>query len=213
MEGMDAKLEQNAESVSKKEEGSQKEMVEETVFRPVQISGNSGEVLVKKGEDKQEIEVDQRLQELLKCISEETLQLRGFLTEENRLMNELCLSIKQIMKKLRVSFSIPPQNIQVKKKAKRVILKGDGHLMLVYEKGEVHSAFLAEYPPGVVMTVLWVVIPKLAEVVAEYRKKVSKRIGFFRKLKKELKSIAKAVGGGKGETQKSAEETKDVAKK
>ena len=65
------------------------------------------------------------------------------------------------------------------------------------EKGEAHSAFLAEYPPEIVIAVLWVVMPKLAKVVAAYRKKIRSRISLFRKLKKELKTIAKAVVGGK----------------
>lgn len=147
--------------------------------------------------DESEIEVEQKLQQLLKDISEETLQLREFLTEENRLMNELCVSIKQIMKKLAISFDIPPHNIRVQKKIKRVILNEEGHLTFFNEKGEAHSAFLAEYPPEIVIAVLWVVMPKLAKVVAAYRKKIRSRISLFRKLKKELKTIAKAVVGTK----------------
>ena len=75
--------------------------------------------------------------------------------------------------------------------------------MLVSHTGGVRSAFLAEYPPEVVMVVLWTVMPKLAEVVARYKRKVNRRIGFFRKLKMELKTIAKIVAGGKGENPRS----------
>ena len=181
--------EQHAEPLPKKE--SQKEIVEEPIFHPVQLSSKSEEA------DESEIEVEQKLQQLLKDISEETLQLREFLTEENRLMNELCTSIKQIMKKLAISFDIPPHNIPVQKKVKRIILNEEGHLTLYYEKGEAHSAFLAEYPPEIVIAVLWIVMPKLAKVVTAYRKKISSRISLFRKLKKELKTIAKAVVGSK----------------
>jgi len=60
------------------------------------------------------------------------------------------------------------------------------------------------------MAVLWVGIPKLARVVVSYSKKSSKRVGFFRKLKKELESIAKAVVGGKEGHGKSAGETGNV---
>ena len=190
MEEMDPETEQNAESLPKREKANQKETIEEPIFHPVQLSS-------KTEEDESEIEVEQKLQELLKDISEETLQLREFLTEENRLMNELCVSIKQIMKKLDVSFDIPPRNIRANKKIKKVILNQEGHLTFYYEKGEAHSAFLAEYPPEIVITVLWTVMPKLAKLVTTYRKKIRTRISLFKKLKTELKTIAKAVVGTK----------------
>jgi hypothetical protein len=190
MEEMDSEPEQNAESLPKRERANQKETIEEPIFNPVQLSSKSEE-------DESDIEVEQKLQDLLKDISEETLQLREFLTEENRLMNELCVSIKQIMKKLSVSFDIPPHNIRASKNIKRIILNQEGHLTFYHEKDEAHSAFLAEYPPEIVIAVLWTVMPKLAKVVATYRKKIRSRISLFKKLKTELKTIAKAVVGTK----------------
>jgi len=83
MEEINAKPKQDAESLPKTEDENQKEMTEETSFHPVQLSSKSEEEA-----DESEIEVEQKLQQLLKDISEETLQLREFLTEENRLMNE-----------------------------------------------------------------------------------------------------------------------------
>ena len=183
--------EQEAELMPEKEKADQKETIEEPIFHPVQLSSKTEE------EDESEIEVEQKLQQLLKDISEETLQLREFLTEENRLMNELCVSIKQIMKKLGISFDIPPHNIRANKNIKRIILNKEGHLTFFYEKGEAHSAFLAEYPPEIVIAVLWTVMPKLAKVVVTYRKKIRSRVSLFRKLKSELKTIAKAVVGSK----------------
>lgn len=192
MEEINAKPKQDAEPLPKTEDESQKEMTEEPTFHPVQLSSKSEEEA-----DESEIEVEQKLQQLLKDISEETLQLREFLTEENRLMNELCVSIKQIMKKLGVSFDIPPRNIRANKKINRIILTQEGHLTFYYEKDEAHSAFLAEYPPEIVISVLWTVMPKLAKVVTTYRKKIRSRISLFKKLKTELKTIAKAVVGTK----------------
>ena len=192
MEEINAKPKQDAEPLPKTEDESQKEMTEEPTFHPVQLSSKSEEEA-----DESEIEVEQKLQQLLKDISEETLQLRELLTEENRLMNELCVSIKQIMKKLGVSFDIPPRNIRANKKINRIILTQEGHLTFYYEKDEAHSAFLAEYPPEIVIAVLWTVMPKLAKVVTTYRKKIRSRISLFKKLKTELKTIAKAVVGTK----------------
>ena len=201
MEKTDAKPRQNTESSLGEEERSRNEVVEGTSYsHPVQLPKKNGEVLVENRMEESKIEVEQELQELLRSIGEETSQLRESLIEESRLMNELSVSIKQIMQKINVSINIPPQNVPVKKKVKRVILNKEGNLMLFSENGKVRSAFLAEYPPRVVMAVIWVVMPKLAEVVVHYRKKVSKRIGFFKKLKRELKNVAKAVIGEIGQS-------------
>ena len=196
-----------------KQEG-QNEVVEEAhFFHPVQLSEESGEILDEKEIEKSKVEIEQKLQELLKSINEETLQLSEFLMEENNLMNELCTSLKHILKKLNVSFNIPPQDMPLRKKIKKVILNEEGHLILVHEKGEVSSAFLAEYPPEVVMAVLWTIMPELAKVIMLYRKKISTRVNFFGKLKKELKSIVKAIVGTKEVSQDSGEEqTMDAVK-
>ena len=87
-----------------------------------------------------------------------------------------------------------------------MILNEEGHLILVYEKGEVNSAFLAEYPPEIVMAVLLIVMPELAKVIMLYRKKISTRVNFFGRVKKELKSVAKAIVGGKEATSDSSRE-------
>lgn len=173
----------------------QDEVVEEAhFFHPVQLSEGE-EVLDEKEIEKSKVEIEQKLQELLKSINEETLQLSEFLMEESKLMKELCGSLRQILKRLNVSFSIPPQNLPLPKRVQKVILNEEGHLILVYEKGEVNSAFLAEYPPEIVMAALWTVMPELAKVVMLYRKKISTRVNFFGKVKKELKSVVKAITG------------------
>ncbi|MEM2971991.1 MAG: hypothetical protein QW270_06165 [Candidatus Bathyarchaeia archaeon] len=210
MENSQAKP-KNVDSTPKE---SQSEVVEEPYFfHPVQLSEETGETLDEKEIEKSKAEIEQKLQELLKGISEETLQLSEFLMEEKNLVNELCISLKQLLKKLNISFNIPPQNIPFRKKVKKVILNEEGHLILVYEKGEVNSAFLAEYPPEIVMAVLWVIMPELAKAIMLYRKKISTRVNFFGKLKKEFKSVVKAIVGGKEATAVSSrEQTMDVVK-
>jgi hypothetical protein len=203
----------NAESAPQEKE-SQNEVVEEPYFfHPIQLSEEGGETLDEKEIEKSKAEIEQKLQELLKGISEETLQLSEFLMEEKNMVNELCISLKQLLKKLNISFNIPPQNIPLRKKVKKVILNEEGHLIIVHEKGEVNSAFLAEYPPEIVMAVLWVIMPELAKVIMLYRKKISTRVNFFGKLKKELKGVAKAIVGSKEETAvSSGEHSMDVVK-
>jgi hypothetical protein len=202
-----------AENPPPKEEN-QNEVAEKAYFfHPVNISEESGEILDEKEIEKSKVEIEQKLQELLKSISEETLQLSEFLMEENSLMNELCASLKQILKKLNVSFNIPPQDVPLRKNVKRIILNDEGHLILVHEKGDVSSAFLAEYSPEIVMAVMWVIMPELAKVMMLYRKKISTRVNFFGRVKKELKGIAKAMVGGKGEAVQPKEEGQmDVVK-
>jgi hypothetical protein len=186
------KSKENTESQNQE---NQDEVAEEAhFFHPVQLSEGE-EVLDEKEIEKSKVEIEQKLQELLKSINEETLQLSEFLMEESKLMKELCGSLRQILKRLNVSFNIPPQNLPLPKRVQKVILNEEGHLILVYEKGEVNSAFLAEYPPEIVMAALWIVMPELAKVVMLYRKKISTRVNFFGKVKKELKSVVKAITG------------------
>jgi len=203
MEKKDAKINENSKPPEAKTAESQEETVEEAhFFHPLQFS-ESEEVLNTEEIEKHKVELEQKLQELLKSISEETLQLSEFLMEEDRLVKELCTSMKQILKKLNVSFNIPPRDMPIKAKVKKVILNEECHLILVYEKGEVHSAFLAEYPPEIVMATLLVIMPELAEVIMLYRKKISTRVSFFARIRKELKNVVKAiVGSGEPEAEK-----------
>jgi hypothetical protein len=208
MEKKEAKTNESAKPQQQKpqEEAQQTAVEGAYFFHPVQLSEGGGEVLDEKEIEKSKVEIDQKLQELLKSINEETLQLSEFLMEENKMMEDLCMSLKQILKKLNVSFNIPPQNIPIGKNIKKVILNEEGHLILVYEKGDVNSGFLAEYPPEIVMAVLWTVMPELAKVVMLYRKKISMRVNFFGKVKKELKDVVKAIIGKEGASGSSSDE-------
>jgi len=214
MEKKDAKTGENVKPQPQKQEEGHEEAVEETYFfHPVQLSEESKEHLDGEEIEKYKIEIEQKLNELLKGINEETLQLSEFLMAENKMMDDICLSLKQILKKLNVSFNIPPRDIPLRKKVKKVILNEECHLILVYEKGEVHSAFLAEYPPEIVMAVLWVIMPEMAKVIMLYRKKIGTRANFFGRVKKELKGIVKAIVSSKevvAET--SAEQATDIVK-
>jgi hypothetical protein len=212
MEKKDVKINENSKPPeAKTAEESQEETVEEAhFFHPLQFS-ESEEVLNAEEIEKHKVDLEQKLQELLKSISEETLQLSEFLMEEDRLVKELCTAMKQILKKLNVSFNIPPREIPLKAKVKKVILNEECHLILVYEKGEVHSAFLAEYPPEIVMATLLVIMPELAEVIMLYRKKISTRVSFFAKIRKELKNVVKAILGSK-EPEAAEKESMDAVK-
>jgi hypothetical protein len=211
MEEKNVKSKGTVETPQKEED--QSETAEETsFFHPMQLSEENEEILDEKEIEKSKTEIEQKLQELLKSINEETLQLSEFLMEETKLMSEICISLKQILKKLNISFNVPPHDMPLRKKIKKVILNEEGHLILVHEKGEVNSAFLAEYPPEIVMAVLWDVMPELAKVVMLYRKKISTRANFFGKIKKELKGVVKAIVGKEAASESDSEQTMDVVK-
>jgi hypothetical protein len=199
--------ESNAKSAPKE----QSQVTEEGHFHPILLSDEG----VKSPDEKEKTssESEQKLQEILRNINDETLQLGDFLSKENMLVNELCRSLTEVLKKLDVSFNIPHQDIPSGKKAKKVILNEQGHLSITGEEGEVKSAFLAEYSPEVVMAVLWAVIPELAKVILLYRKRLSARVGFFEGIKKELKSVAKAIVGNRDEnSQATMGQTRNAAK-
>jgi hypothetical protein len=138
---------------------------------------------------------EQKIHELLKSINEESIQLGKILTDENRLVEEVCSSLMLITRKMGVSFNISPQSIPFKKPPEKVILSKEGRLTLTYEKDVEDSAFLAEYPPETVMATLWAVVPELAKAMGAYRRKVSSRANFFMKVKMELKTLAKSIAG------------------
>lgn len=166
----------------------------EIFFHPMKPPGKSTENSGEKETETSSAEM-QRMQELLKSINEETLQLSEFLIEESKLVGDLCVSMKHVLERLHVSFSIPPEDIPLQKKAEKLVLNEEGRLIIVDETGEEQSAFLAEYPPEIIMAVLWDIMPQLTEAIIKYRKKIVSRVNFFVKLKKELKSVVKTLAG------------------
>lgn len=212
MEKKDGKPNDNTKTPATKPAESVNEKVEEVYFfHPLPLEDR--EVLDAAEIEKSNADFEKKLQEVLTGINEEVLQLSEFLMEENKIVNELCMALKQVSKKLDVSFNIPPREVPVKRKVEKAILNEEAHLILLYEKGEVHSAFLAEYPPHIVMAVLWTVMPELAKVIALYRKKVSVRVSFFGKLRNELRGIARAIVGGAEEgLEQNEDQAMDVVK-
>lgn len=207
MENKDTKVSENVGAEGKVQE----EVADEAYFfHPLEVSEGEETSSVEELE-KQKADFEQKLQELLRSISEETLQLSEFLMEEDRLIRELCTTLRQILKKLKVSFYIPPREIPIKGKVKKAILNDECNLILVYEKGEVYSAFLAEYSPEIVLATLLVVMPELAEALTLYRKRISTRVNLFGRIKKELKNVVRAIIGER-ETAQTEKESLDAVK-
>jgi uncharacterized coiled-coil protein SlyX len=136
-------------------------------------------------------EVEKRFTELLTTISEETIQLGELLVEEKKLIQELCTLLRHILKRLDMTFNLSLKAIpELQPKAKRIMLNKEGRLIVMYEKDKV-SKVLEDYPPEIVLSVIWNVIPELEKSMRAHRKKISERIRMFEKIKKELKNIQK----------------------
>jgi hypothetical protein len=140
--------------------------------------------------EKTKAEIEKRFNELLTTISEETIQLSEFLIEEKKLIQELCMFLRHILKRLNMTFNISLKAVpELQDKAKKIVLNREGHLIVMYEKEKVNSKVLEDYPPEIVLSVIWNVIPELEKSIKAYRKKISERVGIFEKIRKELKNI------------------------
>ncbi len=150
-----------------------------------------------EGEESTEIdekrgEIENKFNDFLKAISEESLQLSEFLIEERKLTNDLCGLLTQILRRLRISFNISPEHMTSLGKARQVKLNMEGHLIIIRDGDKVDSRLLQDYPPDVILTVMWIIIPELEKAIKAYRTKISKRVNLLEKIKRELKSIQKA---------------------
>jgi hypothetical protein len=157
------------------------------------VSSQSGEASSASSErvEKSIGEMEQKFDDLLRVVKEETLQLSEFLIEEKRLVQELCLLLKLTLRQLNASFHISPKMISVPEKVNHVILNEEGHLILIDDKGGVNSKALEDYSPEIILNVLWVVLPELSEIIVGYRKRISFRVNVFEKISHELKNLHK----------------------
>jgi hypothetical protein len=140
--------------------------------------------------EKTRAEIEKRFNELLTAISEETIQLSEFLLEEKKLIQELCMFLRHILKRLNMTFNISIKAIPAfHEKARKIVLNKEGHLIVFYEKEKVSSKVLEDYPSEIVLAVVWNVIPELEKSIKTYRRKISERVTIFERIKKELKNI------------------------
>jgi len=150
--------------------------------------------------EKTKVEIEKRFNELLTTISEETIQLSEFLLEEKKLIRELCMFLRQILKRLNMTFNIPTKALpELLPTVKKIVLNKEGHLIVMYEKEKVNSRVLEDYPPEIVLTVIWSVIPELEKSIKAYRRKISERVSIFERIKKELKNIGQVFSSSERE--------------
>ena len=204
MNEVNTKTSEDMKSIQKPE--TENAAAKQDFLSPVLLSNESETV---PQDEKYSTDVDeQKLQELLMNLSEEILQLNGFMIKETGLIDDLSSSLKEILKKLRISFNIPQQDVLLARKARKIVLTEEAHLTVTYESGETNSAFLAEYPAEVVAATLWSVLPELKKSVTLRRKLLSTRISFFEGIKKELTNIARTITAARNEGSPSGKDGK-----
>jgi hypothetical protein len=145
------------------------------------------------GLDEKSEEIEGKFQEFLKAINEETSQLAQFLVKERELMKELCTLLAQILKNLKISYSIPSEYLtSLGEETKQIRLDKNGHLTIIRNDGKVESRPLEEHSPDVILKVLLVVTPELERMITAYRRSVSRRVTMLEKIRHELKSMHEA---------------------
>ena len=142
--------------------------------------------------EKTRAEVEQKLFDFLKVINEGTVRLSESLIEETKFSYEICRILRQILKRLKISFTIPPETLPWLRKTRQITLNEEGHLIIIYENGDVDSKLLEDYPPSIILIVLQYIIPKLGKLVKLYGKKISLRANFFKKVYQELDNLQRA---------------------
>jgi len=134
---------------------------------------------------------EESLRKVLKSIEKESMHLDRYLAKERKLTRESCELLRNVLNHLKTPFEITPAIPGLKEKPVKAVLNEEGKLVLMYGKKRVDSKPLEEYEPEVVMSVIWMVLPKLEEAIRDYGQKVRRRIGLFEKVKTELKNIFK----------------------
>jgi len=133
--------------------------------------------------------LNEQMQESLKVLSEETLQLSELIWQESKLTREFCALLKQVLKQLNMSFNLPVNVFPRGVKLQQVILNSEAHLILINDKNEVESRALEDYPSDVVFNLVSFIIPELGKSLGLHRQKISIRIDFFDRVNRELRNL------------------------
>lgn len=132
------------------------------------------------------------MQEALRTISEETLQLSECLWQERKLIRGLSTLLKGILKHLGMSFILPAEVFPRTDKVQQAILSDEAHLILINDKNEVSSRALEDCNPTTISSLIKFMVPELGKALASYRKEINSRIAMFDKVNQELKNLQEA---------------------
>jgi len=133
--------------------------------------------------------LSEQMQESLKILSEETLQLSELIWQEAKLTREFCAVLKQVLRHLKISFNLPVNVFSQGQKLQQAILNPEAHLILINDKNEVESKALEDYPPDVIFNSVSFIVPELSRSLTLYRQKIAMRIDLFDKVNRELRNL------------------------
>ncbi len=136
------------------------------------------------------------IDEALKNLNEEALQLSELLDHEEKLIKELCTLLRQVLGQLKISFGIQADVVPQPWGAPRMYLNAEAHVISINDKNEVTSRALEHYPPHIIFNIVTFVLPELSKSLTSYRQKISSRIDLFDRINQELKNLSKVFGNG-----------------
>jgi len=134
------------------------------------------------------------IDEALRNLNEEALQLSELLDHEEKLIKELCILLRQVLGQLKISFSIQANVVPQPWRSPRMYLNAEAHVISINDKNEVTSKALEHYPPQVIFNIVSFVLPELSKSLTAYRQKISSRIDLFDRINQELKNLSKIFG-------------------
>jgi len=133
--------------------------------------------------------LNEQMQESLKILSEETLQLSELVWQEAKLTREFCAVLKQVLRHLKISFNLPVNVFSQGQRLRQAILNPEAHLILINDKNEVESRALEDYPPDVIFNMVSYIIPELSRSLTLHRQKIASRIEVFDRVNRELRNL------------------------
>jgi len=155
-----------------------------------QGSGNSQPLILAEPPTGGSSALSEQMQESLRVLSEETLQLSELIWQEAKLTREFCALLKQVLSQLNMSFNLPVNIFSSEgRKLQQVILNPEAHLILINDKNEVESKALEDYSPSVMFNLVSFIIPELAKALALNRQRLNVRIELFDKVNRELRNL------------------------
>jgi hypothetical protein len=97
--------------------------------------------------------------------------------------------LRDSLRQLDISIEISSKALPFIQNAERIILNTKGHLIIFSKDKKIDSMTLEDYPPEVVLMVVWNIIPKLKLLISEYTDKVKQRVEYFDRISRDLRSL------------------------
>lgn len=142
---------------------------------------------------------EKRFFDELKSLSEESLQLSEYMSEDKRLCNETCLIIGKCLQRLQTTVELPAKALPILPDAEKVMLNPNGHLITVFSDGRIESSNLEQLDTQTIFMIVWNAIPQLRVIVEEFAATVKMRVEYFDRVERDLRSLQNALDNSPNE--------------